>query len=670
MKIMIYKTGAISDLNFLWSVRYFARTVGLEENVAIVIGSDEFETDANRIPMPYRPLLCPPGDSDLLIVVGSEFDLSSRYFEIAKFSHKNAYFLSVAADNEIDASKARAFALGLKVDLENIKFCERDLVPADEHLLLMRVDRPHTVEDISGVLVYGEDVPAIFRAVDNLSIMLPDLRIGVLTSSKTSHELERIQDRAEVFRFSEIDIAYLTKRFQVLVDLNNECGGIQRVAVNRMFADQGSLVFSNLDQLPKWRNIVELSGQVADLIQPIALQLSQSGGQFLPRTSDSRTDELGSHGVPPTIGNASVDELLQSCSKAHPRIATLKKAGGTAWLAINGNGLGHAQRVANIAALADPLIPQKVFCFNSCVPFLTERGLDVTPLVSRRVGKVDQNIELLNFGRMAEGAGEADRFVFDGGYPYDSVVAFLQQFDGRKIWVRRGLWKSVQDNTEPRARAKFFDLIIRPGEFFEELNQSDETFRKEVCVGPIVNLTWKARQRSEMPIFGSSGKIRILSMLGSGFIKDRTDILQAICQYCDRRSDVTHTSVIWPQTKFDIGKYKNTVFVSTNHATRLVLDADFVISAAGYNTFGDCMYYQKPAIFLPQQADWLDDQYQRAESARSRGLADLVEEGDILGLLSSLSAFCDDGIDKYRSAFRALDLPEPGNRRISEIIME
>ena len=119
-----------------------------------------------------------------------------------------------------------------------------------------------------------------------------------------------------------------------------------------------------------------------------------------------------------------------------------------------------------------------------------------------------------------------------------------------------------------------------------------------------------------------------------------------------------------------VGKYKNTVFVSTNHATRLVLDADFVISAAGYNTFGDCMYYQKPAIFLPQQADWLDDQHKRADSARSRGLADLVEEGDILGLLKSISAFCDNGIDNYRSAFQALDLPKPGNKQIADIIME
>ena len=128
--------------------------------------------------------------------------------------------------------------------------------------------------------------------------------------------------------------------------------------------------------------------------------------------------------------------------------------------------------------------------------------------------------------------------------------------------------------------------------------------------------------------------------------------------------------MIWPQTRCDAGGFQNTTFVSTNHGTRLILDADIVITAAGYNTFGDCMYYGKPAIFLPQQADWLDDQYQRAEAARSRGLADLVEEGDILGLLKSISTFCDNGLDDYRAAFKTLQLPEPGNRRIAEIILE
>jgi UDP:flavonoid glycosyltransferase YjiC (YdhE family) len=128
--------------------------------------------------------------------------------------------------------------------------------------------------------------------------------------------------------------------------------------------------------------------------------------------------------------------------------------------------------------------------------------------------------------------------------------------------------------------------------------------------------------------------------------------------------------MIWPQTRFDAGAYENTTFVSTNHGTRLILDADIVITAAGYNTFGDCMYYRKPAIFLPQQADWLDDQYLRAESARSRGLADLVEDGDILGLLKSISTFCDSGLNDYRAAFRNFEPPEPGNHRIAEIIME
>ena len=460
MKTIIYKTGEISDLNFLWSVQYFRRTIGPAADISIVIGSDEFEAEAGKIALPYRPLLCPPGDSDLLIVVGRVFELVGRYFELAKFSHQNVYFYSVPEEDEIDKSKARAFALGLKVELDNIHFNDQPPEAERENLLFMKVGQPQKVEDVSGILFYGENVSTIFRSVDSISMTLPDSRVGVLTKSETFNQLESIQNRAEVFRYSEIDVAYLTDRYQVLVDLNNDGGGLQRIAVTRMFADQGSLVYSSLSDLPKWKNVVKLSGQVADLIQPIALQLSQSGRRFLPEITEERSEGTYGTRFSPSAGNAAVDELLTPYRQARQEDALQRPRGGTAYLAINGNGLGHAQRVANIAALVDPLVRQKIFCFNSCVPFLTERGFDVTPLVSRPIGGVDQNIELLNFGRMAAGTCGFDRFVFDGGYPYDSVVAFLQQFSGRKIWIRRGLWKAVQDNSEPKARAKFFDLII------------------------------------------------------------------------------------------------------------------------------------------------------------------------------------------------------------------
>jgi hypothetical protein len=673
MKTTIYRAGAVNDLNFLWSVRYFGKRVGPSLQIGVVIGEEEFASEAETIPLQYRPLLIPPDNSDLLIVVGNEFALGERFFELARHNHKQAYFYSVSDDDEIGKSKARAFALGLKIELDNIRFNEHASEEDPENLLFTMPEPPPPNADIDGILAYGEDMPAIHRTVDNLGMTLPSVRIGVLTNSKTFNQLDSLQNRANVYRYSEVDVCYLVDRYQALIDLNSDGGGTQRHALIRMFADEGATVYSSKEGLPAWKNVISLSGQIGDLIHPIAMQLSQSGRNFLPGEANKPSGQESGHRLPPSLGNAAVDEMLNAARRQQNGMPTGNapvQPGGTAYLAINGNGLGHAQRVANIASLIDPAVRQKIFCFNSCVPFLTERGFDVAPLVSRPVGKVDNNIELLNFGRMAEGARGFDRFVFDGGYPYDSVVGFLQQFSGRKIWVRRGLWKAVQDNSEPKARAKFFDLIVRPGEFFEELNGSDESFSKEMSVGPVVNMTYERERNAEPRTPGNGRQIKILSMLGSGFIKDRNDVLQAICQYCERRSDVRHVSVIWPQTRLDASTYRNTTFVATNDGTRLILDSDIVITAAGYNTFGDCMYYRKPAIFLPQQADWLDDQALRAESARARGLAELVPEGDVLGLLKAIGSFCDNGVDEYASAFKALELPEPGNRRIAEIIME
>jgi hypothetical protein len=675
MKTIIYRAGPIDDLNFFWSVQHVRRKLGADADIGVVVGTDEFAACASSIPLQYLPLLATPGPSDLIMVVGQDFELGERYFELARFDHEEAFFYSIASDDEIGKSKARAFALGLKVDLDNIRFSERPVSEDNDNLLFLNDDPPGQPPDVRGILIYGEDIPAIQRSVDNLKMVLPETDVGVLTNSKTFRQLDSMANRADVFRYSEVDINFLVDRYQALIDLNADGGGTQRRTLIRIFAGDGARVYSSLEDLPAWKNATPISGSVADLIHPIAMQLSQTGRHFLPGTSEAERGHEPGPRMMPSIGNAAIDDRMNIAvdgigDRTPPAVSDL--GSGIAYLAINGNGLGHAQRVANIAALVGPQFDQKIFCFNSCVPFLTERGFDVTPLVSRPVGKVDSNIELLNFGRLASGTAGYDRFVFDGGYPYDSVVSFLQRFSGRRIWVRRGLWKAVQDNSEPRARAKFFDLLIRPGEFFEELNGGDESFRKEVNVGPIVNLTYEQERNTQAQSADRPGRIKILSMLGSGFIKDRNDILQAICQYCERRSDVRHVSVVWPQTRLDAGatNYRNTTFVSTNDGTRLILDSDIVITAAGYNTFGDCIYYRKPAIFLPQQADWLDDQALRAEAARSRGLAECVEDGDVLSLLKAIGSFCDKGTEEYTKAFRDLELPEPGNREIAGIITE
>lgn len=352
------------------------------------------------------------------------------------------------------------------------------------------------------------------------------------------------------------------------------------------------------------------------------------------------------------------------------------------FVAINGNGLGHAQRVLSIAREVQNSHAGKktnqirIATFPSCIDFVRSNGFDVVPLLTRQAQATDASIELVNFKRLSGALRDATILVFDGGYPYDSVVSACQAFRGPKVWIRRGLWRDDQDNRIAFEREKYFDRIVRPLEAFEELNGNPLLWRadpNEVAVGPIVAdnydgaaLTWAAGLR------GKRGRL-VVSMLGGGLTSDRSNMLYSISRELERYDDVIHLAVSWPQAVYHvpINRFANTKLVATNFGSSILSKADLYIGAAGYNTFHECMYQQLPAIFVPQAASWLDDQEARANAAEERGLGISVSGENLLEIRRGIDFMLSGGgIRQCRAKFRKVDLPETGNRRVARNIME
>lgn len=350
----------------------------------------------------------------------------------------------------------------------------------------------------------------------------------------------------------------------------------------------------------------------------------------------------------------------------------------TVFFPTNGNGLGHAQRCALIAENMKPDSKLLFAAFPSCVGMLRNRNFGCAPLVPRSSEHADEfAADLINYLRLRSVVRLGDQIVFDGGYVFDSVYRLVSGLNIPSIWIRRGLWRSEQVNPRALERERAFSKVICPDEVFPELNSVYSTGNHIHCVGPIVQdkkLT-KAEAlslRDRLSIeFDTTIDTLAVTMLGGGIASERTAQIQMLCSTMERRKNCVHLVLVWPHAVVDNALYgwNNSYVVRTTHAIELCQAADLCVSAAGYNSFHELLYARVPAIFIPQEAPYLDNQERRAIAAAERGLSVFVKEDELFKLEREAVAFIDDGKgQKLHCALREQSLPEPGNRAAARII--
>lgn len=347
----------------------------------------------------------------------------------------------------------------------------------------------------------------------------------------------------------------------------------------------------------------------------------------------------------------------------------------------NGVGLGHARRCALVARELAPAAERPVFAaFPSCFRMIRFQGFDVMPLIGRsaRHAQTHEN-DLPNYVRLRSLTREARALVFDGGYVFDSVYRSILENRLTGIWIRRGLWKTEQDNSVALDREKVFARVIVPREAVDELNVAYSHGAHVHEVGPIVQrVAMAADRRADLRArlgerFGTGFSRLVVSLLGGGVAADRGAQIQALCGMLERRADTLHLVVVWPSTALQpawFGWQRSRV-VRTINAAHLAVAADLCVSAAGYNSFHEVLYNRVPAIFVPQTSAMLDDQSARARAARDREVAAVVEPHELMTLEREIGRYLDDGeAEAVRARIAALDLPEPGNAAAARAIEE
>jgi len=325
----------------------------------------------------------------------------------------------------------------------------------------------------------------------------------------------------------------------------------------------------------------------------------------------------------------------------------------------NGIGLGHLTRAMAIGRrLPSPLTPV-VFTTSQAVPVVREQGFLVEHLPSPGAVPLDaMDWELLYQQRLAHLLATYDPAVvlFDGVHPYLGFLMATRrrsQRHRRVVWCRRGMWQPGLGATA-LARSVHFDAILEPGDLASPADRGLTAAVEDGAhrVDPVL-LCDPAEQRSRAEACRALGLDPAarwaLVQLGGGAAGDPSSplgaALAALRAIPGLRVAVAESTLVPPRDDLpdDVARIRRYPLAPDLSAF------DVVLTAAGYNTFHECLAAAAPTVLVPAERN-RDDQHARARFAAAHGLARCWEERTVDSLRAHVEALLDpEGATAVRS---------------------
>jgi hypothetical protein len=312
----------------------------------------------------------------------------------------------------------------------------------------------------------------------------------------------------------------------------------------------------------------------------------------------------------------------------------------------NGIGIGHlAQQMAVAQRLPEGLKP--VFATMSYAMkvavdqgyhahFLTyHRGIDATREDWNDV-LAEELFDLISHLRPAV-------FAYDATAVFDGVSAALAMHPNLfSIWVRRPMWREAYRLFLDMADA--FDAVIEPGELADEFDHgpTKEVRDRVLLVPPVLQLgpderlgRNAARQFLDVP----EGMTVVALQLGSGSNFDMSGVRGAVLKALLDRPDTLVLDIRSP-IRADFGPDEplgpRHRIVELFPSFRYSRAFDAAIAAAGYNSFHENILGAIPTLFVPNEADEMDLQLNRARWAELGGFGLLMRRDHDLAHVDSL----------------------------------
>lgn len=213
--------------------------------------------------------------------------------------------------------------------------------------------------------------------------------------------------------------------------------------------------------------------------------------------------------------------------------------------------------------------------------------------------------------------------VYDGAYPQVGLIKkVVKQKDCQFIWVKRE--GDRKDIVSSSSFEKFFRHIIVPGEIGIKNRPCTEMC---TVVNPIIYETeGKVDITKIFPEYEKSKHRLWYIQLGAGIINDIDEITKALIEQLLEQPNnyIIHAVSPVGKEKRYVYNYKRVKSIKEFPNSMYFPFLDYAISAAGYNSFYELLFYKVPSLYIPNMFTQKDDQEARASRAVQLGVADMA----------------------------------------------
>ncbi len=316
-----------------------------------------------------------------------------------------------------------------------------------------------------------------------------------------------------------------------------------------------------------------------------------------------------------------INQFVQNVNNMPLRRA-VPKGNGMIFIPTNGAGLGHMTRLLSIAKRVkkiDPFMEIIFFSTSSAIYPIYEEGFTGYYLPPQTL--LPDYIQPMQWSNLMK--EELKRImlfyrpkvlVFDGAYPYAGLISAMRCIPQiKKVWVNRGMSKEKADE-KSKQRKIYFDNIIEPGEAgIENIGKDGYHYSAPVIFLEKSELLDRQSVRTHWNIPKDCKLMYV--QLGAGVINDIKKTTSVILSFLQMRNDffaVFGESVIGD--KLDISQ-QNVIVLRDFPNSKYFNAFDIAISAGGYNTFHELLYFGVPSIFVPNDNTKKDNQVKRVMNA-------------------------------------------------------
>lgn len=344
----------------------------------------------------------------------------------------------------------------------------------------------------------------------------------------------------------------------------------------------------------------------------------------------------------------------------------------------NGAGLGHLTRTLAIARRIKKINPNKKIVFFSTSPamhLILREGfmgyyLPSKMLFPQDVTASQWNELLIDELNIVFQLHRTEMIIFDGAYAYQGLDYAMRNanYKMKKIWIKKDeIKKSVSQVTS--FQDTYFDKLVVPGEAGKNYEQKKANYyytnpiiyldRSELLDRELILKQWNIPKEYKV----------VYVQLGAGNINDIKSTLGMIISILKNMPNVfivIGESIVGK--RLDV--YDKRIMVLRDYPNSRFSNAfDMAITACGYNTFHELMYFGVPSIFIPNEATKSDNQAARSMRAERAGAALTLMKPTLEIMKNAIENLLDtENNEKMRRASRELVL-ENGADELASVLL-